>query len=162
MIANRNVNDEEDINFKREITEKTGPDTINNHGNWNTGDNNLNSVLKEVNQDRIVQYITIPKNENETIKEIAVNKTENTNNKENLYIKANIKNKNNKNDMNILSKRVDRFNTPITKKGKQKVTFIDRITNNNFTEVIKVESFKEYNKMEEVTSNNKNHCCVLV
>ncbi len=162
MIANRNMNDEEDIKLIREITEKTGPDTMNNQGNWNSGYNNLNSVLNKVSQDRIVQYIAIPKNENEKIKEIAVNKSDNDNNKENLNLKANISHSKKKNDMLILSKRVDRFNNPITKKGKQKVTFIDRITKNNFIEVIKVESFKEYNKMEEVTSSHKNNCCVIV
>ena len=162
MIANRNMNDEEDIKLIREITEKTGPDTMNNQGNLNSGYNNLNSVLNKVSQDRIVQYIAIPKNEKEIIKEIAVNKSDNDNNKENLNLKANISHSKKKNDMLILSKRVDRFNTPITKKGKQKVTFIDRITKNNFIEVIKVESFKEYNKMEEVTSSHKNNCCVIV
>jgi len=161
MIANRNENEEEDITLKREITEKTGPDTINNQANWNSGYKNLNSVLNKVNEDKIVQYISIPKIENEIIKEIAVNKGDTNDNKENLYLKANINLSKSKNDKNIKSKRVDKFNTPITKKGKQKVTFIDRITKNNFIEVIKVESFKEYNKMEEVTSSHKNNCCVL-
>ena len=161
MIANKNMNDEEDIKLKREITGKTGPDTINNQANLNSGYKNLNSVLNEVNQVKIVQYISIPKIENEIIKEIAVNKGDINDNKENLYLKANINPSKNKNDKHVLSKRVDRFNNPITKKGKQKVTFIDKITKNNFIEVIKVESFKEYNKMEEVTSSHKNHCCVL-
>ena len=160
MIANRNVNDEEDIKLKREVTEKTGPDTLNNQGNWNSGLKILNSVLNEVNQDKIIQYITIP--ENEIIKEIAVNKDDINDNKENLFLKANINLNKNKNDKLNFSKRVDRFNTPITKKGKQKVTFIDRITNNNFIEVIKVESFKEYNKKEVVTSSHNNNCCILV
>ena len=162
MIANMNMNNEEDIKLNREITGKTGPDTIDNQGNWNSGYKNLNSVLNKVNQDKIVQYITIPKIENKIIKEIAVNKGDNNDNKENLYLKANINLNKSKNDKHNLSKRVDRFNTPITKKGKQKVTFIDRITKNNFIEVIKVESFKEYNKMEEVTSSHKNNCCILV
>ena len=161
MIANRNENEEEDITLKREITEKTRPDTINNQANWNSGYKNLNSALSKVNEDKIAQYISIPKIENEIIKEIAVNKGDTNDNKENLYLKANINLSKSKNDKNIKSKRVDKFNTPITKKGKQKVTFIDRITKNNFIEVIKVESFKEYNKMEEVTSSHKNNCCVL-
>jgi hypothetical protein len=160
MIANRNVNDEEDIKLKREITEKTGPDTLNNQGNWNSGYKILNSVLNEVNQDKIAQYITIP--ENEIIKEIPVDKGDINDNKENLFLKANINLTKNKNDKHNFSKRVDRFNTPITKKGKQKVTFIDRITKNKFIEVIKVESFKEYNKWEEVANSHKNNCCVLI
>ena len=70
-------------------------------------------------------------------------------------------------DLFFLPKRVDRFGEPILPRskggqGKHKVTFIDRITKNNFAEVIKIESFKEYNKMEEVSANNrKNYCCLF-
>ena len=45
--------------------------------------------------------------------------------------------------------------------GKQKVTFIDRVSNNNFTEVVKVENFKKYNKMEQPSSNAGYNCCIL-
>jgi len=165
MIVNNNVTDENKSKLKRVITEKTGPETNNNIGN--EGNNNLNSVLQKVGQDRMVQYITIPKTETakfegNIIKEIADKKND-TNNKDKMYLKTNINKNTNKNiDVYFTPKRVDRNNTPITKGGKQKVTFIDRITNNNFTEVIKVESFKEYNKMEEVSSSHKNNCCTLV
>ena len=157
MIVNNNVTDENKNKLKREITEKTGPETNNNPGN--EGYNNL---------DKIVQYITIPKTETAKIEgkiiEEITDKKDDTNSKDKLHLKTNINNKNtNKNiDLYFTPKRVDRNNNPITKGGKQKVTFIDRITKNNFTEVIKVESFKEYNKMEEVSSSHKNNCCILV
>ena len=146
MIVNNNVTDENKSKLKREITEKTGPETNNNPGN----------------------DITIPKTETAKIEgkiiEEITDKKDDTNSKDKLHLKTNINNKNtNKNiDLYFTPKRVDRNNNPITKGGKQKVTFIDRITKNNFTEVIKVESFKEYNKMEEVSSSHKNNCCILV
>ena len=159
MIVNNNVTDENKNKLKRVITEITGPETVNNPGN--EGYNNLNSVLQKVGQDRTVQYITIPKTETakmegNEIKEITDNKDD-TKNEDKLYLKAKINKKNSKNT----SKRVDRNNIPITKGGKQKVTFIDRVTGGGFVDVIKVESFKEYNKMEEVSSSHKNHCCIL-
>ena len=58
-------------------------------------------------------------------------------------------------------KRLDRNGNEITKNGKQKVTFIDKITKNNFADVINVESFKKYNKMEEVNFTNHNGCCLI-
>ena len=160
MIVNNNAIDENKIKLKREITEKTGPETNNNPGN--EGYNNLNSVLQKVGHDRMVQYITIPKTETakiegNEIKDIT-DKKDDTNNEEKLNLKAKINKKNSKN-LNIYfsSKRVDRNNNPITKGGKQKITF-----KNNFIEVIKVESYKEYNKMEEMSSSHKNNCCILV
>ena len=61
-----------------------------------------------------------------------------------------------------IEKRYDKLGNLITKGGKQKVTFIDKITCKNFIEVIKIESYKEYNKMEEVNPNNNNGCCLLI
>ena len=58
-------------------------------------------------------------------------------------------------------KRMDRNGNEICKKGKQKVTFIDKITNNNFADIINVESFKEYNKMEDVNLVEHNGCCLI-
>ena len=66
-------------------------------------------------------------------------------------------------DLYFLPKRVDRFGSPIIKGDKKhKVTFIDKIVKKNFTEVIKIESFKEYNKMEEVSNTKKNNCCLIL
>lgn len=59
--------------------------------------------------------------------------------------------------------RKDRGGNPIVKKGKQKVTFIDKISGKKFEEIINIESFKEYNKTEEVKNKNVyNTCCFLV
>ena len=94
------------------------------------------------------------------IKEITSN--DNSKNDKKITLKTNIS-KNNKNniDFYFLPKRVDRFGAPISRGGKQKVTFIDRITKRNFVEVIKVESYKEFNKMEEVTNKKVNNCCFI-
>ena len=166
MIVN-NLGDENKSKLKRVKTEKTRPDTdtVNNLCNGNIGYNNLNSVLKNIDEDRVVQYIKIPntetaKIEDYIIKEITPN---DNNNNDKLYLNTNIKKNSKQNiDLYFLPKRVDRFGTPIAKGGKQKVTFIDRITKNNFTYVIKVESFKEFNKMEEVSSTKKNNCCLIL
>ena len=62
------------------------------------------------------------------------------------------------------NKRLDKFGISITKKGKQRVTFIDKIKPVNLTEVIQIESFKDYNKTEEMptTKNSFNSCCSLL
>ena len=59
-------------------------------------------------------------------------------------------------------KRLDKFGNNITHGGKQKVTFIDKISKNNFVEVIKIENYKQYNKMEEICNNKGNNCCLLI
>ena len=159
-------NKDNKIKLKRVITEKTRPDTdtLNNLVNGNLGYNNLNSILKNVDKDRIVQYIKVTKHETAKIDDNIIKEiTSNDNSKNERKMSLNINNKNNnKNiDLYFLPKRVDRFGTPISHNGKQKVTFIDRITKKNFVEVIKVESFKEYNKMEEVSNTRKNNCCLI-
>ena len=58
------------------------------------------------------------------------------------------------------SKRIDRNGNEICKNGKQKVTFIDNISNNKLVDIINVESFKLYNQVEEVSClANHNSCC---
>ncbi len=58
--------------------------------------------------------------------------------------------------------RLDSFGNPILKNGRQKISFIDKISNNKFVDEIKIESFKSYNKMEEIsTSNMQNTCCFI-
>ena len=164
MIVNnlQNINNSK---IKRVITEKTGPETINNLGNGNFGYNNLNSVLKNIDEDRVVKYIKIQKTETAKIEESKMKEIEinDSNKNDKICLNTNI-NRNSKTniDLYFLPKRIDRFGIPIARGGKQKVTFIDRITKSNFTEVIKIESFKEYNKMEEVTSNRRNTCCVIL
>ena len=75
----------------------------------------------------------------------------------------NIPNRQKLNKVKTFSKenRKDRFGNMITHGGNQKVSFLDKISNNNLTEVIKVENLKEYNKMED-TSNNRGNCCCLL
>ena len=55
-------------------------------------------------------------------------------------------------------KRKDKLGNPIIKHGKQKVTF-----NNKFEEIIDIESYKEFNKTQEIKNDNVyNNCCLLV
>ena len=160
----KNFGDEDKTKLKCIVSERTRPDTFDNFGNGNFGYNNLNSVLKNVDESRVVKYLKIPKLETAKIEDNIIKEmTSNDNSKnEKIVLNTNIKRKNKQNiDLYFLPKREDRFGTPIIKGGKQKVTFIDRITKNNFTVVIKVESYKEYNKMEEVTNNNRNNCCLV-
>jgi hypothetical protein len=72
-------------------------------------------------------------------------------------------NKNINENNNIKKKRIDRNGNLICKNGKHKITFIDKITNKNFTDIINVESFKKYNKIEEVSCVSDNHgCCIII
>ena len=161
---------ENDLNIKlnRAITEKTRPDTVSNQYNGPIFYNNLNSVLKNVDEERYVKYIDMPRmetakiNNNNMVKDITPKDEDSNKNK--LCLNTNIKKGSKKNiDLYFLPKRLDRFGVPILKGGKQKVTFIDKITKTNFVEVIKIESFKEFNKMEEVkSSNHRNTCCEII
>ena len=67
---------------------------------------------------------------------------------------------NNNNDSSHI-KRMDRNGNEICKNGKQKVTFIDKITKNKFADIINIESYKKYNKVEEVNFANHNGCCLI-
>ena len=161
---------ENNLKLKRAITtEKTGPDTATNHFNGPMGYNNLNSVLKNVDDEHCVQYINMPRMEtakitnNNMAKDITPKEEENNKNK--LCLNTNIRRGSSKKniDLYFLPKRLDRFGVPIVKQGQQKVTFIDKITKQSFFEEIKIESFKEYNKMEEIKSySHKNTCCNIV
>ena len=160
---------ENDLNIKlnRAITEKTRPDTVSNQYNGPIFYNNLNSVLKNVDEERCVKYINMPRmetakiNNNNMVKDITPKDEDSNKNK--LCLNTNIKKGSKKNiDLYFLPKRLDRFGVPILKGGKQKVTFIDKITKTNFVEVIKIESFKEFNKMEEVSNTSKNNCCIVI
>ena len=59
-------------------------------------------------------------------------------------------------------RRIDRYGNMIIHGGKQKVSFIDKVSKNNFTEVINVENFKQYNKIEDISNNKGNNCCSLL
>jgi hypothetical protein len=161
---------ENEINIKlnRAITEKTRPDTVSNQYNGPIFYNNLNSVLKNVDEEHCVKYIDMPRmetakiNSNNMVKDITPKEEDSNKNK--LCLNTNIKKGSKKNiDLYFLPKRLDRFGCPILKGGKQRVTFIDKITKTNFVEVIKIESFKEFNKMEEIkSSNHRNTCCEII
>ena len=161
---------ENEINIKlnRAITEKTRPDTVSNQYNGPIFYNNLNSVLKNVDEEHCVKYIDMPRmetakiNNNNMVKDITPKEEDSNKNK--LCLNTNIKKGSKKNiDLYFLPKRLDRFGCPILKGGKQRVTFIDKITKTNFVEVIKIESFKEFNKMEEIkSSNHRNTCCEII
>ena len=161
---------ENEINIKlnRAITEKTRPDTVSNQYNGPIFYNNLNSVLKNVDEEHCVKYIDMPRmetakiNSNNMVKDITPKEEDSNKNK--LCLNTNIKKGSKKNiDLYFLPKRLDRFGCPILKGGKQRVTFIDKITKTNFVEVIKIESFKEFNKMEEIkSSNHRNTSCEII
>ena len=121
--------------LNRVVTQKTNAETdkLNPSGSPEILTNNHNSVINKI----------IPENEVQSI----------NNKKEDKKKENNLKSNNNK----LNGKRVDRFGNPILKKGKQKISF-----SNNFVEIIKIESYKEYNKMEEVSSSNQqNNCCAI-
>lgn len=140
-IEENNVNyPQKNKALNRVVTQKTNAETdkLNPSGNPEIFTNNHNSVINKI----------IPEDEIQSI-----------NNKKEDKKKENMLNSNNN---NLKGKRVDRFGNPIIKKGKQKVSFMDKMTSNNFAEIIKIESYKEYNKMEEVsTSSQQNNCCVI-
>ena len=99
-------------------------------------------------------------NLNNNTKNIINKEIANNHNKDDLDDKNN--NKNNKLNKNEKSVRRDRLGNEIFHGGKYKVTFIDKVTKKNFSEVIKVENYKEYNKMEEPNSSRGNGCCLLI
>ena len=65
------------------------------------------------------------------------------------------------NETIVKFKRFDRLGNEICKNGKQKVTFIDKVTNNSFKKYINIESFKNYNKIEDENIVQHNGCCLI-
>ena len=116
------------------------------------------------------------------IKEVAIlsdNNINNKNSKKDITLNDNIKitfnNKDTpqslKNSINFskaqtksreIDKRYDIFGNLIQLKGNHHISFIDRVSKNNFVEVIKIDNYKEYNKMEEIAPTNGNGCCVII
>ena len=93
-------------------------------------------------------------NPNNNTKNITNKEIANNLNKNDLDDKNNpTNNKNNKVNKNEKGVRHDRLGNEIFRGGKYKVTFIDKVTKKSFSEVIKVENYKEYNKMEELSNN---------
>ena len=116
------------------------------------------------------------------IKEVAIlsdNNINNKNSKKDITLNDNIKKTFNnkdtpqslKNSINFskaqtksreIDKRYDIYGNLIVHGGKQRISFIDRLTKNNFVEVIKIENYKEYNKMEDITPSSGNGCCLII
>ena len=153
MLNERSNNDSNKNKLiNRAITLKTRPDTdtLNPSGY----SNNLNSVLKNTspknNLLKKTETVRIKDSDQQNNGSITTDKQ--INNK--LILK---KNKLGSNE------RIDRFGNRICKNGKQRVSFIDKISKTNIISVINVESYKKYNKMEEVSLNNQqNYCCILI
>ena len=134
------------------------------------------------NQKVLSESIPLTVKEQIIIKEVAILRDNNINNK-NLKkeissidnIKKTLNNKDTpnslKNSINFskaqtksreIDKRYDIFGNLIERGGNHHISFIDRISKNNFVEVIKIDNFKEYNRMEEIAPNNGNGCCVII
>ena len=112
-----------------------------------------------------ISFNEINQNKNTQKKDLAnKNKNQNTEReKDRVKEKNAISNsKINKSKTFETGKRTDRFGNMIIHGGNHKVTFIDRVSKNNFTEVVKVENYKEYNKMEEISNNKGNGCCLIL
>ena len=68
---------------------------------------------------------------------------------------------NNNNDNNKSNKqRFDHFGNLIKTNGKQKISFIDKISNKRLQEVIDIESFKQYNILD-IPIKQRNTCCLI-
>ena len=78
----------------------------------------------------------------------------NTNHREGIFNN----NINEKNKMIILNSKT--LSTKPT--NRKKVNFIDKISNKKLVEIVNIESFKEYNIMEEPNPSSKNNCCIIL
>ena len=101
---------------------------------------------------------------------ININTITNNNNSHNIYVINNyFEDKKNKiNSVNNIpiglwkdGKRYDRNGNEIKKGGKQKLCFIDKIGKGKLVDTIAIESFKQYNLIEEVSEDRKNTCCFI-
>ena len=57
--------------------------------------------------------------------------------------------------------RYDSNGNVITHNGKQKISFLDKVSHNGIAEVIDIDNYKEYNKVEAPSSNPKSGCCLI-
>ena len=59
-------------------------------------------------------------------------------------------------------KRCDINGNEIKKKGKHKISFVDKITNKRLVDAEEIESFKQYNIVEDVVNEGNHHSCCIV
>ena len=93
---------------------------------------------------------------------LVINNNNNTS-KSKLNINNNIvliQNNNNNNNNKSNKKRFDHFGNLIKTNGKQKISFIDKISNKRLQEVIDIESFKQYNILD-IPIKQRNTCCLI-
>ena len=60
--------------------------------------------------------------------------------------------------------RKDFNGNEIIRKGKHRISYIDKVSKHRFANIIEIESFKEYNKEEDDidnSHNNGNSCCII-
>ena len=59
--------------------------------------------------------------------------------------------------------RKDFNGNEIIRKGKHRISYIDKVSKNRFANIIEIESFKEYNKEKDIDHNynNGNSCCII-
>ena len=102
---------------------------------------------------------------------ININSITNNNNSHNIYVINNYFEDTKKSKRNSVEnfpvglwkdgKRYDRTGIEIKKGGKQKLSFMDKIGKGKLVDTIAIESFKEYNLIEEVSDDKKHSCCYV-
>ena len=102
---------------------------------------------------------------------ININSITNNNNSHNIYVINNYFEDSKKSKRNSVEnfpvglwkdgKRYDRSGIEIKKGGKQKLSFMDKIGKGKLVDTIAIESFKEYNLIEEVSDDKKHSCCYV-
>ena len=126
-----------------------------------------NNKIKNNNNQNISLNLKDNENENKNKKNNNIyikNKSDNTikkenNKKNNENIKENIK----ENDaISGSSRRIDRLGNEIKKGGSQKISFLDKIDHKKLVETENIESYKDYNKSEEITTSNKKSLCCII
>jgi hypothetical protein len=140
-----------EIKFSENLLKELGKESKTNQKENPPTSKQENLSFNEVNQKNNTQKKDLAKNNNKN--------TDRDRDKEKNVISNS---KINKAKTFETGKRTDRFGNMIIHGGNHKVTFIDRVSKNNFTEVVKVENFKEYNKMEDISNNKGNGCCFIL
>ena len=118
--------------------------------------------LSSNNIHRIITPNTHP--ETETLGQANIYESSNNQNiyNNNKFIEKDISS-NNKIVNKINNKRKDRNGNEICKNGKQRVTFADKIKYKRLVDIVNIQNFKQYNRIEEVSSiANYNRCCIII